>query len=114
MHSCSALSSTTLVDALLIAVLVLRVTGEVGGVSNHIAELHIVLEHIKVLLLCIIERLGYDALGGDGDGFTEEVSFFFSVDFGIVVIVVHGKEYYADVWLFVKRCSCGLLDRQRM
>lgn len=100
---------------LLVAVLILRVAGVVGGVGNHIAELHIVLEHFKILLLCVIERLGYDALGGDGDGFAEEVSLFFGVDFRVVVVVVvvHNEMHYTKVRLFVKRCLCRLLDQER-
>lgn len=60
-----------------VALGILRIASEVRGVrgvSNHLAELDIFLERIKVLLLGFLKRVSHNALGLDGDGFDKEVS----------------------------------------
>jgi hypothetical protein len=68
---------------------ILRVAGEVRGISNHLAELDILHERIKILLLGFLERVSHNASGLDGDGFVEEVSL---LRVGIVGVHVFGDE----------------------
>ena len=57
-----------------VALGILRIASKVRGVSNHLAELDIFLEGIKILLLCLLEGVSHNPSGLDGDGFVEEVS----------------------------------------